>query len=221
MKKIILSITLIFFIIFSFSTPYFENGIKEVFYKEDYGDQISNSKLEIIKTSPYEIKWKSVNDTTTIETDKNLNTIKMIFKSENKNLQLIRKDRIIELTGTFEGKEIKKELVIDDDPWYQLFVFSFTEFIFSEDDSRYYWVFNPFDLSMNKMKVNKERREKINLNGKIYDTYLLNTRLTGFMSAFWKGEYWFDSKNGMYLKYDGLNIFPKIQNVTITVESWR
>ena len=221
MKKIFLSIILLSFISFSFSTPYFENGIREIFYKEDYGDYINDSKLEILNTNPYTVKWKSVNDVTVIETDENLNTVKMSFKSEDRDLELIRKDRVIELTGTFEGKEIKKELVIDDDPWYQLFVFSFTEFILSKDEKKHYWVFNPFDLSMNKMKVNKKGREKINLNGEIYDTYLLNTRLTGFMSVFWKGEYWFNSENGMYLKYDGLNIFPKIQNVLITAENWR
>lgn len=221
MKKILLSTILISLIIFSFSTPYFENGIREIFYKEDYGDYINDSKLEILNTNPYKVKWESVNDVTVIETDKNLNTVKMSFKSEDINLELIRKDRVIELTGKSEGKDIKKEMVIDGEPWYQLFVFSFTEFIFSEDDTRFYWVFNPFDLSMNKMKVSKEEQEKINLNGKIYDTHLLNTRLTGLMSVFWKGEYWFNSENGMYLKYDGLNIFPKIQNVLITAEDWR
>ncbi|SDC34349.1 hypothetical protein SAMN04488588_0884 [Geotoga petraea] len=221
LKNSILIIILMFLTVITYSTPFFKQGIEEINYKENYGEYVNDSKLKIINFIPMKVQWESINDITTIETDKSLKTIKMNYESDNTNLNLIRKGNFIELSGTSEGEEVQKKLKIDDDPWYQLFVFSFTDFIFSDDKTRQYWVFNPFDLSMSKMKVEKISKEKITINEKTYDTFLLNTRLTGFMSIFWKGEYWFNSENGMYLKYDGLNIFPKIQNVIITAQDWR
>ncbi|MGM0640996.1 MAG: hypothetical protein ACQESN_06195 [Thermotogota bacterium] len=221
MKK--LSMIFISLIIFSnfFAQEFYKNGINEITYKEKYNNYTNTSKLKIISHSPLKVSWKSKNDSTIVELDENLNTKKMTYISKNINLELVKKERIIYLEGTYEGEKIKKQLIIDGDHWYQLFVFSFTDFVFSDDKSRNYWVFNPFDISMNEMKVKKIEKDFITINGKKIESYYLNTRLTGLMSIFWKGEYWYNSKNGMYLKYDGLNIYPEIQNVVITAENWR
>lgn len=221
MKKIFIFSLFFIFYLSAFSNLFYNEGISEISYKEDYGDYINESKMQIIQKKPLKVKWESKNDITIVELDDYLNTKKMSYKSDESELTLVKEGRIIYLKGIFKNKKIEKQLVIDDDPWYQLFSFSFSNFVFSNDETRYYWVFNPFDLSVNKMRVKKISKEKINLNGKTYNTYYLNTRLTGFLSMFWKGEYWYNEDNGMYLKYDGLNIYPNIQNVLITAEKWR
>jgi len=221
MKKILIIFISIIIATTFFAREFYKNGISEITYKEKYSDYTNISKLEVISTDPLKILWESENDSTLVELDENLNTKNMVYKSKNIDLKLEKKERVINLEGIYKGEKIKRQMVIDNDLWYQLFVFSFTDFIFSEDVSRNYWVFNPFEISMNEMKVKKISQEKISINGETYDSYYLNTRLTGLLSVFWKGEYWFNKQNGMYLKYDGLNIYPEIQKVVITAENWR
>ena len=106
---------------------------------------------------------------------------------------------------TFKGKEITKELKIDNRPWYQAWNLSFSRFVLSGRGRQEFWTLRDSDLKEFVMVVIRENEEVIELNGQAVEAVKVKVTLNNWMSKFWKVHYWFRKSDGVFLRYEGAN----------------
>ena len=73
------------------------------------------------------------------------------------------------------------------------------------------------------MKIEKKGIETITVFGEQYETVKISMRMRGVFSPFWKSEIWNEVESGVQLKYEGLNVIPKMYKAKIylkKVEFW-
>ena len=124
--------------------------------------------------------------------------------AKNIKVSAVRKrDRII-LTGTFDNKQNnRKEMVIDGRKWLQVYQLGLKRFAVASKKEAVleFWCLNPDDPG-NAMVLFAEKigADTITLNGARMDTARLRIGLTGLLSIFWGGNYWFSVPEGNFVK---------------------
>ncbi len=121
----------------------------------------------------------------------------------NSEYQGVREENSIHLSGILQGKHFEKHESVDAAPWFEIICLSLFPFVNSNDRTITYWVFRPQDLKLIKMKATKEGAEILMINGSAVETHKVRLNLTGFLSMFWHGYYWFRASDGLFLRYEG------------------
>lgn len=145
--------------------------------------------------------------------DKTLATQNWSYDAPNKKtkLQATRQGKAIMMKGTDEGSPIQKTFEIDELPWNQTFNIGLEQFALNtKTDSCKFWaigVGGPGNMKITRFKVKKKSSEPILLtvgNQKMPAIYM-TISLTGLLSLFWTGEYWYRQGDGVFLRYKGKN----------------
>ena len=180
-------------------------------YEEHYYDGVGDSFLVIDKLeNGYKAVWKGINDTTTVFADNNFNTEKMILTDSKRIITAVRHGKKLKVTGVSCGDEINETLELEEDRWYQLIPFSLIHFTKSDKKKTKFSLFDPYNIKIREVEVKKKDTEITTVKGKEYSAVKMTMRLEGILKPFWKSEIWNNSENGIYLKYEGLNVVPKL-----------
>jgi hypothetical protein len=112
------------------------------------------------------------------------------------------------LSGTFQGKKVAKKFPAAGAPWNQLFQMGLGPFAFSRRASmqfRSIGTQGPGELKIGKFSVTRKDDETIDLAGKTVTAVHLRISLSGLLSIFWHGDYWYRPGDGRFLRYRGKN----------------
>lgn len=175
------------------------------YYKEKTGDkEIIFSLREEDKNSEKWIYANSDEEEHIFVLNQNLETIRWIFHNKKNNEKNIveRKENTIVVTKKGKTSETKK-LIIDSSPWYQFLEKSLSLLVTTDLTQKEFWIIRPTDFKEFKMIACKEKKEKINMIGKEFNSVKISVSLPGVVSLFWRVYYWFDRETGLYLKYEG------------------
>ena len=190
---------------------------KERVYEEKTGADVVTHRFNMETTDMgYTIflttETKEGNVTQEFFLDKKLATVSWNYddpKAKTK-VHAARKDKKITLSGSDRGKGIEKTFAVDELAWNQLFNLGLEQFALNKEDTVKFWaigVKGPGNMKITRFKVKKKSKEPILLtvgNQKMPAVYM-TISLTGFLSMFWTGEYWFRSTDGVFLRYKGKN----------------
>ena len=117
-------------------------------------------------------------------------------------------DGRIALSGSFRGKKVDKRFAADGPPWNQLFQMGLGPFALSgkeETSFRSIGTQGPGELKIGKMSVTRKGEEEIVLDGQKVAAVRLRISLSGLLSIFWHGDYWYRRSDGLFLRYRGKN----------------
>lgn len=117
-----------------------------------------------------------------------------------------RKGNEIFLRGLYKGKKINKTFKINELPWNQTFNLGLEKFAISTREKMKFWSIGtsgPGDMKITTFNVKKKGVEKITLNRKGVAAVHVQISLTGLLSLFWKGHYWYRKADGTFLRYKG------------------
>lgn len=184
-------------------------------YRESEGAAVASHFLSIV---PEEQGFR-VELTTTredgvirqfIRTAADLSTLAWTFSDPGRQMELEAKLRgeDIVLSGTFRGKKIEKKFAVSDMPWNQLFQVGLGPFVLSKAKSmqfRSIGTQGPGELKIGKFTVTRKDDEKITIAGKEVVAAHLRIALSGLLSIFWHGDYWYRKTEGRFLRYRGKN----------------
>jgi len=195
------------------------NGKYILTYEEHYYDGIGESILTIEKLdNGYLAVWEGITDTTKVYTDYNFNTLKMTITDKDTNITAERYGNILKVTGIDEGQEIIKNLTLKSENWYQLLSFSLIPFTISNEKKVDFSLFDPYNIKVRKMKIEKKGFEEISVFGKEFSAIKMSMRMGGILSPFWKSEMWNNSDNGIHLRYEGINVIPSYYKAKIVLK---
>ena len=137
---------------------------------------------------------------------------KIVNTSSNTNLSISLNNRIYSISGKFNGKRISKTIKSKGKPWYQNIAYN-AGLTLKNSKSVEYECFRPDNMKLYTMSAAKKGTEK--LDGK--NAVRIEVSLTGFMSAFWSCDYYFDTSSLMFVGYKGVNGGPGTPETKISV----
>lgn len=188
-------------------------------YEEHYYGGVGVSVLTFHKSdSGYLVTWKGITDTTEIYTDFDFNTRKMIFTDKDTSITVERQGNLLKVKGLDKGKRIEKTLAAESPHWYQILFFSLIPFSKSNENKIDFFLFDPYNIKVRDLKINKKGTEIITVLGEQYTAVKMSMRMSGFLSVFWKSELWNSTKSGVNIRYEGLNVVPKMYKAKIFLE---
>ncbi|MDD5195120.1 MAG: hypothetical protein PHQ96_05560 [Candidatus Omnitrophica bacterium] len=162
--------------------------------------QGNDTELNVIRENG-QIRYVSKNNA-------HLATTHWFYKNQAANTEFTaeRRGNSIFVEGTNNGKSFKSSIDIDSAPWYQPMSFSLANLVCSQSDSVAFWTINPENLKAFKMAANKIKKEIISrIAGQEIPAQKVKVRLAGFRSGFWHAYYWFRIKDGLFIRYEGVD----------------
>lgn len=117
-----------------------------------------------------------------------------------------RRGNKIFLSGLHKGEKINKTFKINELSWNQSFNIGLEKFAVSTEKSKKFWAIGTSgtgDMKISKFSVKKKGVERITLKGKEVEAVHVKISLSGLLSIFWSGSYWYRKTDGKFLRYKG------------------
>jgi hypothetical protein len=146
----------------------------------------------------------------TFRTAADFSTLAWTFSDPGRQMELdarLQGDDIV-LSGTFRGEKVEKKFAAAGAPWNQLFQMGLKPFVLGKEESlqfRSIGTQGPGELKIGKFSVTRKDDEMIMLEGKEIAAFHLRISLSGLLSIFWHGDYWYRKTDGRFLRYRGKN----------------
>lgn len=186
-------------------------------YQEKTKDYVTTHHFVVSETAEgYSIALRSENnrDNNRIaqkyEVDKNLSALSWFYENPGEKTKVTARregDKIF-LEGSHEGKKIEKTFKINNLPWNQSFNIGLEEFALSKEKRMKFWAIGtsgPGDMKITKFSVKKKSVEIIKIGDQDVEAVHVTISLSGLLSIFWTGHYWYSSEDGKFLRYRGKN----------------
>lgn len=186
-------------------------------YEEREGDRVTTHRF-VIESSGSGFNVELTSETgkgkiyQTFQLDAGLAAFSWSYDAPFKKTKVtaVRKENTIFLEGTDEGDPVKKTFRINALPWNQGFNIGLEHFALSSEKSMTFWAIGtsgPGNMKITKFKVKKKDDEivTLGLTGQKVEAVYMTISLTGLLSLFWTGKYWFRKSDGWFLKYKGKN----------------
>ena len=146
----------------------------------------------------------------TFRTAVDLSTLAWTFSDPGRQMELdarLQGEAII-LSGTLRGKKVEKRFAAAGVPWIQLFQMGLGPFALANDKKfqfRSIGTQGPGEMKIGKFTVTRQGEEEIMFGGKEIIALHLRISLSGLLSIFWHGDYWYRKGDGRFLRYRGKN----------------
>lgn len=184
-------------------------------YEEKTGKLLTTHRFVIETTPPgYSIdlvsETRNVQVRQTFQLDANLNTLSWSYENPKTKTKVNarREGNNIYLTGIEENDPIKKTFEINRLPWNQTFNIGLEQFALSSEQTKKFWSIGtsgPGNMKITRFKVKKKKTGTITLKGQEVEAVYVTMSLTGLLSIFWTGNYWYRKSDGTFLRYKGKN----------------
>ncbi len=186
-------------------------------YQEREGDRVTTHRFVIEPSGPgFTVDLTSetgdVKVFQTFQLDARLAALSWSYHAPHKKTKVtaFRKENRIFLEGIDEGDPVKKTYNINSLPWNQSFNIGLEKFVLSPGESMKFWAIgtsSPGYLKITKFKVKKKDPETITLDstGQKVEAVYITISLSGLLSLFWTGKYWYRKSDGRFLQYKGKN----------------
>jgi len=137
-------------------------------------------------------------------------TLAWTFSDPGRQMELDarRIGEFIVLAGSSAGKKVEKKLPGAGATWNQLFQIGMGPIVLSGKAELKFCSIGtegPGELKMGKFTATRENEEKILLGGKEIAAVHLRVSLSGLLSIFWHGDYWYRQSDGRFLRFRGKN----------------
>ena len=137
---------------------------------------------------------------------------KIINPVSNTSLTVSLKNGKYSISGKFNGKPISKTVKSKGKPWYQNIAYN-AGIKMKNGKSLEYECFRPDNIKLYTMSAVKKGIERFDGG----HTVKIEVSLTGFMSAFWSCDYYFDTATLMFVGYKGVNGGPGTPETKISI----
>ncbi|MBN2400108.1 MAG: hypothetical protein JXI33_07185 [Candidatus Aminicenantes bacterium] len=184
-------------------------------YHEAEGDWRTTHTLVITPAAPgYNVELQSLRAGVlirqTFRTAGDLSTLVWTFSDPERQMELNARlqGADIVLSGSWRGNRVVKKFTAAGAPWNQLFQMGLRPFVLAGRKNyqfRSIGTQGPGEMKMGKFTVTRSGEEKIWLAGKEITSVHLRISLSGLLSVFWHGDYWYRKSDGRFLRYRGKN----------------
>jgi hypothetical protein len=201
--------------------PTGESGAEEYRrYLKQTGERTVPIQWRLEKNGNYRLTYSTPEERSvcTIAPDGDTRRWHYVHPGRQIDLTALRKGDTIAVKGRVKEKSVDKTIGITGAPWYQATSFSLRPFVLSDRTEMIFWTLLADRVSTVKMRVRKEGRMPVSVNGARYPTRKIDIAPTGFKSMFWKGSYWFRVTDGVFVQYEGPSGLPGSPTTRIVLQ---
>lgn len=119
------------------------------------------------------------------------------------------------LSGTQNGKSLRKNFHLDGHPWLQSMSLSLGQFVLSGASEITFEIFRIDTMKLCTLKARKMETEELSLDGGSQLLTRVQVSATGILAKLWHCTYWFRSSDGQFIQYRGVNGPPGTPVTTI------
>jgi len=205
-------VTIFFIMLIGFFGTGLVHGKTRV-YEEKTGNRLTTHRFVIEESVPgYDITLRSETGGQRIDQKyklkTNLDALSWDYENpaENTKITAVKKKNKIYLKGIHKGRQINKIFKTNDLPWNQSFNIGLEKFALSPEKFmkfRAIGTSGPGDMKVTTFSVKKKNIETITASGKKVEALHVQISLSGLLSIFWKGNYYYRKADGIFLLYKG------------------
>jgi hypothetical protein len=153
-----------------------------------------------------EVETKRISQTYTV--DSYFATLFWEYKDEGlkTHISAIKKGDTVWLSGHHKGKPIKKKFATRNLMWNQVFNIGLEKFLLSNQQTikfRAIGTSGPGEMKMATFSVKKKGVETLTFKDQAVECVRLRISLSGLLSIFWHGGYWYRKSDGRFVQYKG------------------
>jgi hypothetical protein len=198
------------FCLFSFLLP-----AEILTYREVEGENVTIHSLAITPEPPgFHVELTTTREASavrqTFRTAADLSTLAWTFSDPARQMELdasLQGEAIV-LSGVWRGKKVEKKFAAKGPSWNQLFQMGLEPFALAGNKSfqfRSIGTQGPGEMKIGKFTVTRKEDGQIRFAGKDVAAVHLRISLSGLLSIFWHGDYWYRKNDGRFLRYRGKN----------------
>ncbi len=190
--------------------------LRQYTYLEKTGD-VESSHTWIIQHSGKEVetRWIAPDKSYFDLCDETGNTLEWRVLYTDADITARRVGNLIRFEETRNGKTIRREVEIDESPWFQPLSYALGRFSQSRLDSVVFWMIRPDNLDVVKLRASRLGDEQVTTSAGLFLARKISISADGFLSHFWQAHYWFRQADGLFVRYEGANGLPGTQTTTI------
>ena len=113
-----------------------------------------------------------------------------------------RRGNTVTIQGRFQGKEVNKELPIDEKPFFAFPKIELTPFALSQEKKFVFWALRNDELSVFKMLAQHAGRETLRINGQPTEAIKVYWTTDNPLFRLFKRTYYFRASDGIFLKQE-------------------
>jgi len=180
----------------------------EVFtYRMQKDKEIDTFTMTVIPTDDgYTVKESQDqgDEERTAEIDSSYSTRTFHFRnvSTGTDYRTERAGNKISVTGMLNNRMLKREFLVNAEPWYQSLEQALGNFSAGAQGNIKFWFLNADDCEIHEMEAASVGTESISAAGAVVRARKIKVNLTGFASLFWSAAYWFGSTDNASLRYE-------------------
>jgi hypothetical protein len=180
-------------------------------YRENTGEKITQWKLTLEEDSlGRTVKYASPKEEDVFLCDSGFATREWRHRNAGEGTEWVatRKGDRIHVSGKRKGEPLAKEIEINAAHWYQQPYVALSRLALSQDPKCNFWVLRPDDLKPIKMVGNNMGSSDVKVGDENVSAKRIKMTLEGFLSWAWSASYWFNSRDGRWVRYEGVNGLP-------------
>lgn len=175
-------------------------------YTEQKGDRTQNVLWRLTRHGKgYQLSYRKGTEHHLTRTDEHMDTQSWSMNDPGRAcaIEAVHDKGIIRIEGTVDGHRIEKQFDVDDAPWFQATSFSLRRLVVSDRKEFEFWTIRPDNLKAYKLRAVKSGRETLDILDEHIETIKIQLCLTGWRAPFWKCQYWFNTEDGAYVRFEG------------------
>jgi len=187
-------------------------------YKETIGGEVSTLTVAVVEDSDTLIRFRASSTTgekvVSVLDSRDGSNLSWTQTKDERSVSVLRTGDLLQVrTWDKDGVRLT-EHKIDQAPWIQSREFGMRGFAGDRSqESREFWIINPSDFSLNRMKAVKKEAGRISCGERTHEAVRVVVSLAGWKSIFWSSEFWFRLDDGLFLKYVGQKSGPNSPDV--------
>ncbi|MDF1580176.1 MAG: hypothetical protein P1P74_05270 [Desulfuromonadales bacterium] len=188
-------------------------------YLQTIGSESTQLDWRLLEAQPLKVRTSLGHEVDLTSVDASFSTWLWELSDHNigTELRVERRGNALEISGSFRGEVINRQLAIDDAPWFQTLSLSLRAFLNGSQKMIEFWCLRPASLKVYKLRAVKKGSEAIAVPHGTVHADRVEIRLAGVGGFLWKADYWFRRNDAVFLRYVGPSGPPGSPNTIVTL----
>lgn len=141
-----------------------------------------------------------------------------VTKKDGSRASAVRERDELVITRSGESGQTVRRQSIDERPWFQPLSYSLRMFLQSDLETITFWGIRMDTDKAVLLQAEKIGPENLVLENRAVPALKVKIRLTGLLSLFWHGFYWYSREDGLFLCFENKVDFPGVTSRIFLVE---
>lgn len=190
-------------------------------YRQQNGSQSHYFTWVLEKSDPLRLQTAEPGERFNLEANAELATLnwKLQRPAEQTRLRVERRGNQLVWSGTLKGRPLARRDEIDDAPWYQALSLSLQQLLGTDRKELSFWMVRPDTLKIYKLRAERRSPTNLELAGKSIPCVPIRLTVPGIPSFIWHSDYWFDARDGRFLRFAGRTGLPGCPDTVVELQT--